>query len=330
MILVTKFYRGKVVESFDLGYGVVVNEKNEVIFTAGDPHYPIYIRSAAKPFQAVPIIEKEADKIYKLSEEDLAVICASHSGETIHTERVSGILKKIGLGVESLKCGVHTPLDKSAYEQLILKGGRPTVLHNNCSGKHAGMLAVAKAMDTTIDDYLALNHPVQKLILEKIKEYAEKDKVLTAADDCNAPTFFLPMQNLAIMYRKLAQETDDALNKIFHAMTLRPKMIAGRNRFDTDFTAALSGKGLSKIGSQGVRAIGLRTGAGQHIGLVVKVLSGNKAASSSMAMKILGHLKLLDEKILAKLSHYANPELKNYVGRKTGKVESEITIEGSK
>jgi len=330
MILVTKFYRGNVVESFDLGYGVVVDEKNEVIFTAGDPHYPIYIRSAAKPFQAVPIIEKEADKKYKLSEEDLAVICASHSGEVIHTERVSGILKKSGLGVENLKCGVHPPFDKSAYEQLILKGGRPTVLHNNCSGKHAGMLALAKAMDATIDDYLALNHPVQKLILEKIKEYAEKDKILTAADDCNAPTFFLPMQNLAMMYRKLAQETDDALNKIFHAMTLQPKMIAGRNRFDTDFTATLSGKGVSKIGSQGVRAIGLRTDAGQHVGLVVKVLSGNKAASASMAMKILGHLKLLDEKTLAKLSHYATPELKNHVGHKTGKVETEITVEGSK
>lgn len=324
MILVTRFFRGAIVENFHIGYAVVIDDKGDIIFFAGDPEYPTYIRSAAKPFQVVPLLESGAVEKFKFTDEEIAIMCASHNGESYHVEIVSGILRKIGMGIENLLCGSHVPLDKTSYEQMILKGRRVTALHNNCSGKHAGMLALSRIMEVSTDNYVDPNHPIQRMILEKIKFYSEKEKIPVAVDGCNAPTFFLPLKNIALMYRKLIEGADEYLTRILHIVSLHPKLIAGRGCFDTDFISAMSGKGITKKGADGIRGIGIRAEEGRSFGIALKVLSGNSRASDSMAVAILKYLRLLDEETLAKFDSYHCPVLKNYADREEGRIETEI------
>ena len=326
MILVTKVYTSSIVENFHIGYAVAVDEKGDVLFSAGDPEYPVFIRSAAKPFQVVPLLESGAIEKFNLNDKEIAVMCSSHNGEPFHIEAVSNILKKINMKIDNLLCGIRPPLDRASYEQMILKGRRATAIHNTYSGKHACMMALSKILDISPNNYIDFNHPVQKKILEKIKHYSEKDKIPIAVDRCNAPTYFLPLKNIALMYKKLAEGSDEYLQKIVHIMCLHPKYIAGRGRFDTDFITAMSGKGVSKTGSSGVQGIGIRTEDGKYIGIAIKVLSGNKQAADSMAVTIMKHLKLIDEETLKTLDNYYSPVLKNDSVTETGKIETEIVL----
>jgi len=326
MILVAKQYRGNIVENFHIGYAVAVNDKNEVIFSAGETEYPVFIQSAAAPFQTAVLLESGAVDKFKLTDEDIAICCSSHNGEVLQTETVAKLLKKVGMSVDDLQCGIHPPYDKTSYEQLILQGRRATALHNSCSGVQAGMLATAKALDVATGSYTGVEHPVQQRIFEKIKQISEKDKIPMETDNGNAPTFFMPLFNLALMYRKLAAGTDEALQKIFHVMSLHPKLLAGKGRFDTDFISSLHGKGVAKYGSEGVRGIGVRTENG-HTGIAIKVLSGNWKAVDSMSVAVLKHLKLLDEETLEKLEKYESPVLKNYAEKAIGRIETEIIID---
>lgn len=327
MKLVTKFYRGTILESFHVGYAVAIDENGELLFTAGDPDYPVYIRSAAKPFQTTAVIESGAVEKFKLKDEEIAIMCASHNGESSQIGLVSSILKKIGMAIEDLLCGPHAPLDKLSYEQMIIQGRRITAIHNNCSGTHAGMLAAAKAMGVSTDDYVGQSHPVQKEIYDKVKMYSEKEKIPVAVDNCNAPTYFLPLKNLALTYRKLAEGSDESLRKIYQIMTQHPKQIAGRGRFDTDFISLMNGRAVSKIGSEGIKGIGLRMETGKHIGIAIKVLSGNCEAANSMAIAVMQHIKVLNEDTLKKLENYASPILKSYTDVEVGRVSTEILLD---
>lgn len=326
MILVAKKFRGNIIDNFHIGYAVALNDNNEIIFTAGESEYPVFIQSAGSPFQAAVLLESGAIDKFKLDDEDIAITCSSHNGEVYQTEAVSSLLKKIGASVDDLLCGVHPPYDKTSYEQLILQGRRPTALHNSSSGIHAGMLAIAKALDVTTDGYTGIEHPVQQRILEKIKHYAEKDKIPVEMDDSNAPTYFLPIITLAMMYRKLAAGADDDLQKIFHVMNLHPKHLAGKGRFDSDFITALHGKGVSRYGYEGVRGIGIRTETG-HTGIALKVLSGDWKAADSMAVAIMKHLKLLDEETLEKLGKYESTIIRSFSEKPTGHIRTEIVID---
>ena len=328
MRIITKYYRGNIIENFHIGYAVVLGENGEAIFNAGDPNYPTFIRSTAKPFQTAAMVEAGVVDKFGFTNEELAVMCSSHNGEVTHTDLVYGMLKKVSIGVDELQCGACPPLDRSSYEQLILQGKRPTAIHNPCSGKHVGMIAMAKAMDVSHENYHYENHPVQQRIFEKIKYYSEREKIPIAVDGCGVPTYFLPLRNLTLMYRKLISEEDEFLRVVATAMTLNPYHIAGRNRFDTDFITAMGGKGISKLGSDGVRALGLRGEDGKYYGIAIKVPSGKNEVSAYMAVMILKHLKLVGEGVLSKLDKYDNPKLKNYTGMECGRVETELVAAG--
>jgi L-asparaginase II len=324
MLLVSKYLRGNTVDNFHIGCAVAVDERGDLIFAAGEPDYPIFIRSAAKPFQAAAILEAKAPEKFNLNEEELAIICASHIGEAHHIDTVSNILKKIGIPLDQLACNVQHPLDRSSYEQLILRGGRPSKLHNTCSGEHAGMLAMAKALDFDPNDYFQANHPVQLKIYEKIKLYAQFDKMPTAADNCGAPTYFMPLRNLALMYKKLVNAEDEYLRRVYHVLTLHPRMIAGRNQLDTDLTQLLSGRGVAKSGSEGVRAIGIRNDEGKAIGIAIKVQSGNMEACDSMTLTVLKYLQLIDDETLKKLENYHAPTVKGANEIEISKLQTEL------
>lgn len=324
MFLVSKYLRGNIVESFHIGYAVAVDERGELIFAAGDPDYPIFIRSAAKPFAAAAILESKAAEKFNLTDEEIAIICSSHSGESYHTDAVSSILKKINVSIDQLVCGAQHPLDRNSYEQLILRGGRPSKLHHICSGEHAGILAMIKALDLNIEDYYQVNHPVQLKIYEKVKQYSHFDKMPTATDNCGVPTYFMPLRNLAAMYRQLANTEDDFLRRIYQTITHHPRMIAGRNRLDTDLITALNGRGIAKSGSEGVRGIGIRTEEGGTIGIAIKVQSGNMEACDSMTIAVLKQLNLIDEDTLKKLEPYYAPVVKSVNDLEVCRLQTEI------
>jgi L-asparaginase len=326
MIFVSKQYRGNAVESFHIAYVVAVNDANEIVFAAGETDYPVFIRSAGNPFQAALMLETEAVEKFKLDDEEIAITCSSHNGESFQTEVVSRLLKKIGMCVDDLVCGIHPPFDRTSYEQMILQGRRATAIHTNCSGKHTGMLAMCKALDIVTGTYIDIDHPVQQRIFEKIKLYSEIDKIPIAVDNCNTPTFFMPLFNLALMYRKLVEGADEQLQKIFHVMNLHPKHIAGKGRFDTDLMTSMHGKGVSKYGSEGVRGIGIRSES-DHIGIAIKVLSGNWQAADSVSVALLKHLKLLDEETVGKLEKYSKPPLKSYSDKTIGHIETELVVD---
>ncbi|MCK9243805.1 MAG: asparaginase [Candidatus Neomarinimicrobiota bacterium] len=327
MLLVSKFVRGSAVESFHIGYAVVVDENGGVLFSAGDPEYPIFIDAAAKPFQAIALLESGAMEKYNFSDEELALICATHNGEHYHIDLANSILKKLDLSIDNLHCGIHPPLDRQSYEQLAIQGRRPTALHNANSGSHAGMLAIAKVLKYELSNYTEINHPVQQKIFEKIKLYSGKERIPVAVDNSNTPTYFIPIYNLAMMYKKLVEGGDDHLRRIFHSMSLHPRMIGGRGRFDTDFGALMGGRGVSKVGAEGVRGIGLRNDDNNPIGIAIKVLSGSWEACDSMAVAVLKHMRLIDDETTKKLDNYLNAGVKSYTDAEVGKYVTEVIVE---
>jgi L-asparaginase II len=327
MLLVSKFIRGTAVESFHIGYANVVDEKGGRLFTAGDPEYPIFIGATAEPFRAVCLLESGAMEMFGFSDEELAIICSTHNGEHAQVDLVNSILKKLDLSMENLLCGINPPLDRQTYEQLVIQGRRPTAVHNASSGAHAGMLAIAKALKMELSNYTELNHPVQQKIFEKIKMYSGKERIPLAVDSSNSPTYFMPIQNLAMMYMKLVEGGDDYLRRVFHSMSLHPKLIGGRNRFDTDFGMLMSGRGVSKVGLEGVRGIGLRNEDNNPIGIAIKVLSGNWEACDSMTVAVLKHMRLIDEDTAKKLDDYLNVAVKSYTDVEVGKFVTEVIAE---
>lgn len=327
MFLVSKYFRGPTVESFHIGFAVAVDESGDLLFAAGEPDYPVFIRSTAKPFQTAAILESGAAEKFNLNDEEIAVMCSSHSGESYHVDAVNSILKKIDANLDQLACGIHPPLDRQSYEQLVLQGRRPTALHHICSGEHAGMLAMAKALGIDPTNYNQPNHPLQLRIFDKIKHYAGRDKIPMAIDNCNAPTYFLPLKNLALMYKQLVSNEDDNLRRIYHAMSLHPRMVSGRNRFDTDFITHMSGRGVAKIGSEGVRGLGIRTEEGKSVGIAIKVQSGNPEACDSMTIAMLKHLHLIDDEMVKKLEAYYSPSIKSSTDIEVGKIQTEIVTD---
>jgi L-asparaginase II len=327
MLLVSKFIRGTAVDSFHIGYATVVDEKGGRLFAAGDPDYPIFIGAAALPFQAVALLESGALEKFGFSDEELAIICATHNGEHYHVDLVNSILKKLDLNMDNLLCGIHPPLDRQTYEQLAIQGRRPTAVHNACSGAHAGMLAAAKALKVEISNYTEINHPIQQKIFEKIKLYSGKERIPVAADTCNAPTYFMPIHNLAMMYMKLVEGGDDHLRRVFHSMSLHPRLIGGRGRFDTDFGALMGGRGIAKVGMEGVRGIGLRNDENNPVGIAIKVLSGSWDACDSMTVAVLKHLRLIDEDTAKKLDGNLNAVIKSYTEAEVGRLVTEVIVE---
>jgi len=323
--------RGDLVESLHHGDIAVVNELGELLYSVGNPERVSYIRSAAKPAQALPIVESGAADHYRLSDRELAVICASHNAETIHTETVLGILRKIGLSETALQCGVHAPYDAETHEQLILAGRKPSPVHSNCSGKHSGMLTLAQHMGWPVEGYFRPEHPVQqaaKAAVAAMADYPE-DKIVIGTDGCGVPVFGLPVRNMAVIFAQLAKPVrqpeirQEACRRIVRAMTGEPQMVAGRNRFNTDLLRAARGKIVAKSGAEGVFCVGI-VGAG--IGIAVKVDDGSSRPHPVVVTTILKQLGYLDADAERELAKYLQPEVRNHRGEVVGRIAPAFTL----
>ena len=257
------------------------------------------------------------DVKYDFTDKEIAVCCASHSGEEIHVETVKSILKKTGIDSSALKCGIHTPLGREVKNKLRKSGTEPSVLQNNCSGKHSAMLAIAKAMDEELDNYLNPDHPVQQRILNVIKELTGEEDVTVGVDGCSAPVFYLTLKNMATLYHKIAAaENGTHLERIWNIMTSNPVLIGGTGRFDTLMMKAGNGKLLSKMGAEGIQCMAFHSEDGP-ISLALKVHDGSRRAVVPAVLHILDKLGLTPNVDLERLKF---PILINHMGIEIGKI----------
>jgi L-asparaginase II len=322
--LLANVTRGGGIESQHFGHAVAVDAEGRILFALGDPRFVTYIRSAAKPFQAMPLFDDAVPEIFGFRDDEIAVIMSSHNGEPKHVDAVASLLRKIGRTPQDLQCGIHPPLGAAVIQDLRRRGEKPTVLHNNCSGKHAGMLAACVNRGWPVENYLDLNHPHQQRILQVIARWAwmPASDIGVGIDGCSAPVFAMPLFNMARMYATLVSSAEPAAQRIVQTMHTAPDMIAGEERFDTDVMRVTNGRLIAKIGAEGIQCLGV-TGS-QRIGLALKLSDGSHRAVSCVALAILHKLGLLADAEYEQLAIYQRMPIRNHRQIETGFVESAI------
>jgi len=334
--------RGSFVESVHRGHLVAVGGGGRTVARLGSADAVALMRSATKPFQALPLVASGAADRFGLSERELAVACASHDAERIHTEAVLAILSKAGLAVSDLKCGAHEPYGKVAAGELRARGERPTALHNNCSGKHAGMLALALHLGAPPRTYDEPGGAVQRAVFRAVSHYSgvPEEELRFATDGCGVPTFALTVEAMARMFARLvahaaAADGDDgdalrgvtdaaSARRLVNAMLAHPELVEGEGELDTELMRAGAGRFVSKVGAEGVYAAGVlpcgRWPSG--LGLAFKIEDGDKGdrARPVAAVEALRRLGVLGEDDLKPLSEFARKTLTNHRGDEVGEV----------
>jgi len=325
MSILCRVTRGELTESIHVVFAVVVNESGQ-IFSSGDPYHFTCVRSTLKPFQAAAAVKSGAVDAANFSEEELAIMCASHYGEQYHIDTVEKMIHKLGLSPDDFECGAHYPSDRESRHQIIKNNQAPNPFHNNCSGKHAGMLAFAQYLGSDIKGYVQKDHPVQKKIKQLVQEISGLEEIPTEIDGCSAPTPFMTLESLAIMFQKLGSGEYEELNRVFNAMSKHPMMISGTNNFDTEFIEALHGRGITKIGGESIRGITLKTKNRESIGIALKVLDGNFRALPVATITLLDHLKLLSDSEAKILNKFKTKIIRNHNQLEIGRIEATVEI----
>lgn len=289
--------RGDLVESVHRGAVAIADASGALILALGDIETPAYPRSSLKPIQALPLVESGAADAFGLSEEEIALACASHSGEPMHTERVAAWLKRLGLGEADLACGAHPVRYAPVWEEMVCKHEAPTRIHNNCSGKHAGFLTLAKHLGAPTEGYERHDHPVQIAVARATAELAGVDIDMPwGVDGCAAPNFALPLSGFARALAKLADPSSlsparaAAAKRIVHSMAAHPELVSGTGRACAVLMRAGRGRIAVKTGAEGVFAA-IIPEAG--FGIALKVDDGATRASETAIATILEKLGLL-------------------------------------
>ncbi|HSF23479.1 MAG TPA: asparaginase [Blastocatellia bacterium] len=325
--------RGAIVESRHRGAIIAVEPDGSVSAQLGDSDFLTSTRSTIKPLQAIPFITSGAADHFGISERELALVCASHEGEAFHVERVAGMLARAGLDESALRCGAHAPYNADAARALEKEGRQFTQLHNNCSGKHTGMLLTASHRGLPLDDYYKPEHPIQREIVSVLTRMAGLDGELpTAIDGCSAPTFGVPLRSLALAFARLVnpqlvsidQEIAQAATRVVRAMIEHPEMVGGTKRFDSDLLRAARGKLVCKIGAEAVYGIGVLPSE-RHprgLGISLKIEDGAYRGLGPAVIETLAQLDVLDESEQAGLVSYHRPSIDNRSGVIVGEVRA--------
>ncbi len=331
--------RGGIVESQHLGALALVDTEGNLIASAGDPQHVVFMRSSAKPFQALPLIESGAAAHFGLSLKQIALVCASHAGSQDHVKTAEAIQKAVGVDENDLQCGVHIPGDKEARRLLAIEGKDPRPNQHNCSGKHSGMLALARYLDQSTEHYLAFDHPVQSRILKTLAEMCavSEDEIVLGVDGCSAPNYALPLAAAARGVARLAdpEGLQDPLAKacrtVFEAMYKHPDMVSGHGRFDTRLMEIGGGRWISKAGAEGYQAVAIAPGAvgadSPAMGLVAKCADGSSRGVQPVTLAVLAEIDVLGETELAELSEFSARKLYNYSGIEVGEARISFNLQ---
>ena len=323
-------WRGDVVESRHRVHLAVVRPNGQLLASAGDPDLVTFMRSTAKPFQALFF----ADTLTKfgLGPRHHALACASHLGEDVHVATAREILEAAEVPASALRCGIHPPFSAATREALRERGEAPTVLHNNCSGKHSGMLAAAKANGWPLENYTAVEHPLQRGIAVAVAQVTGAADLHVAIDGCGVPTFALPLRHAALAFARLADPAAgpavfrDRLSAAFDAMSGNPLLVGGTDSFDTRLMEAEPGVVVSKFGAEMFHALALRGTRWGALGVVLKIEDGGNAtrARDVAVLRVLDRLGVAAEaELLPKLT---TPVLHNAAGTEVGRVQAAFEL----
>ncbi len=333
--ILAKVFRGETLESIHRGHLYIVDGAGNEIAQIGDAETVAFIRSSAKPFQVLPFLMSGGVEHFGFTENEIALACASHSGEKLHTQLAAQMLEKIGLSETDLRCGVQLPFNEKRAEEMIRNGENPTQLHNNCSGKHSAMLAFAKFTGADIKTYDAIDNPIQQAILESVSQFTETPKtdIPIAIDGCAAPNFALSVRAMAKSFLKLVfppesfdEETKNACRQIVSAMTNFPELVGGSERLDTMLMEAKRGAFISKIGAEGVWLCGVlpceKYASG--LGIALKIEDGDdKRARAVISVEVLRQLGIFETETLAEISPLP---ILNRRGDMVGRVEARFRV----
>ena len=338
-------YRGSYLESSHRGSIAVVDARGRLVAFAGNPNLRSCLRSAAKPFQAIPLLEYGGGDEYDLTPEEIALTCGSHGGEPVHVATAAALLRKGEFDEEDLLCGAHLPYDEKAAAELRASGEPPSPLHNNCSGKHAGMLLATQTMDAPSSRYIDPEHPLQVLMRSTLADFAgvSADEIPIAIDGCGVPAFFLSLSRAALAYARLMGRTIDRYNDsaalVVDAMTSFPEYVAGSWSMTTPLMSAFGGELLAKEGAEGFYAMALapslcseltdrlRLADDCALGVALKIDDGSMERGRNPVILRVLELLGIDLDARPELTPYRHRELRNHAGTLVGDVRAEFEME---
>jgi L-asparaginase II len=332
-------WRGPIIESRHRGHVAAVTSAGKTVGALGAPDTVTFLRSSGKPFQALPLIVSGAADRFGFTVQEIAIACGSHSGESVHVETVRSMLGKIGVDEIALKCGVHEPFSAEVARELARNQQPPSVLQNNCSGKHAGMIALARHVGAPTETYDQWTNPVQQMIGRTVSQFSDVplDKIAIGTDGCGVPVFGISVRTMALMYARLVSPPVDfdeptrvAAKRIVCAMISCPEMIGGtKSRLDTELIKAGSGRLISKIGAEGVYTIGVLPcdywpGG---LGLALKIDDGDDhRARPPAVIEALRQLGVLTKQELIALADYAPTAITNRRGDRVGEARAAFNL----
>lgn len=314
--------RGETVESIHYGAFAVVDRNKKLIACHGNPQATSFLRSSAKPFQALPLIEAGGKQRWALTSQEISIMCASHAGTDEHVQVLTKLQVKIQVKETDLLCGIHMPTDDKTHDTLLQRGERPTPNRHNCSGKHTGMLAYAKMIHASTENYIDFEHPIQQKILETFSDMCDLpiQDIALGMDGCSAPVFAVPLENAAYGYARLCDPSEldpnraAACQTITQAMMEYPRMVSGPGKFDTRLMEVCRGKIVSKGGAEGYQQIGIMPGVlakdSPGIGIALKITDGDSPyrARPSVILEILHLLGAITPEELQQLEEFG-PQL---------------------
>ena len=339
----TRVYRGPYLESVHRGSIAVVDSHGKLLAYAGDPALQTCLRSAAKPFQAIPLLEYGGLEEFDLTSEEIALTCASHGGEPHHVATAAALLRKGELDEEDLLCGAHVPFDDKAAAEL--RGEPPSALHNNCSGKHAGMLLATQVMDVPSSRYIDAEHPLQVLMRSTVADFAGIDagEIPIAIDGCGVPAFFLTLYRAAFAYARLMagsiERYAESGARVVESMTGFPEYVAGNWSMTTPLMAAFGGELLAKEGAEGFYSMALAPGLCSEltdrlrladdcsVGIALKIDDGSMERGRNPVILRLLELLGIDLDARPELQPFRQWPLRNHAGTLVGDVRAEFELE---
>lgn len=322
------YTRAGKIESMHRGDIVVVDVKGNIVDSIGDPERKMFWRSAAKPYQALPFVRQSGLEKYGISEEELAIFLSSHSGEPMHVELVNRVLGKVKLDASALDCGIMRPMSSKAAKALMEAKQKPQAVHNVCSGKHSGMLALCQMLGIPTEGYTLPEHEAQKQMHQAVAKSAvvAPEELEIGIDGCGVPVFYLPMKHMSWAYARLAKpemgdwgEDEVAITKIRSAMIAYPQIVAGTGRIDTIVSQVTKGRIIAKVGAEAVYCL---ASVPDGIGITFKIEDGGNRAINPVVLGILKRMDLISKAEYEQLAEKFPPILKNHRGDIIGTVET--------
>lgn len=322
------YTRAGKVESIHRGDIIAVDITGKIVDVVGDKDKKMFWRSAAKPFQALPFVKEGGLEKYNITQKELALLVSSHSGEVMHVELVESILAKVGLTTSVLNCGPARPMNGKAAKVLTENKEKPAAVHNACSGKHSGMIALCQLLGIAVDGYTKPEHQVQKIMHASVASAAKvkPEELEIGIDGCGVPVFYLPMYNMSLAYARLARpeagawgEYETAARTIRDAMLAYPEIVAGTGRIDTEVMQLTKGRILAKIGAEAVYCL---ASVENGIGITFKIEDGSYRAINPVVIGVLKRMQLLQDDEYNILLEKFPPILKNHRGDIIGTVET--------